>query len=187
MRRALLSAAFAVALTSCASTTPYTTTTGSTARVRLVAQGAGNAYFAVPPALKCSTKFGGDPFDDGDRRLAVLHGKKSGFPSVRSPILLGMPGAERYPEWTYLELQMDADRDTLLRTTFITQVAGSNPYDVNTCNSLSTIRFDAGKDYEVVFSAAAGGCSLALYQLVGSGASVNRIPVQPVSGPQGCR
>lgn len=179
-------AAVAICIASCASTTQYAATTGSTARVRLVAQGAGNGYFAVPQQLKCSSKFG-NPLDDGDQLIAALHGKTTSLPKFGKQRILGMPGASAHPEWTFAELDMDAGRETFLRTTFVLRAAGLNPYDFGMCNSLTSVKFEAGKDYEVVFSANHTGCSVSFFELRLSGQSITREPIQPTSGPKGCK
>lgn len=175
----------ALSVGSCATTSLYAPTSTSTARVRLVAQGAGNAYFAVPLQLKCSSKFG-NPLDDGDQLLAVVHGQTTAAPKFGSQRVMGMPGAEAHPAWTYIELSMDAARETKVRTTFVL-AAGAGPYDVSMCNSLSSVRFEQGKDYEVVFSAQRGSCSVRYFELRGVNAGpVSRTPVQPVSAQTGC-
>jgi len=184
MNLRLLTIPLAVTLTSCASVTPYAPASDTTARVRLVAQGGGNAYFAVARELKCNRKFG-NALGDGDQLISVVGGVTNNFPKFGSPVVLGMPGAKSHPEWTYVEVKLDAERAFNLRTSFVLQ-NGLNPADVRTCDSVSTLQLERGADYEVVFSANPKACTVAVAKLREEAGQVARQPLQPVAGPQSC-
>ena len=183
MRLCLLSSLLLLA--SCASTTPYAPTSAQTARVRLVAQGPGNAYFAVAKELKCNRSFG-NALSDGDQLLAVVGGTANNNPKFGSPVVLGMPGAKSHPDWTYVEVTMDARRNTHLHTSFVLQT-GLDPRDVGICNSVTSVDLDSGRDHEIVFSARQQTCTVAVFQLRERGAEVLREPVVPAAGPLACR
>lgn len=169
---------------SCASVTPYAPTSDATARVRLVAQGPGNAYFAVAKEMKCGRKFG-NALGDGDQMIEAVGGQPNNWPKFGSPRVLGIPGAKIHPDWTYVEVKMDANRDTVLHTSFVL-ASGANPYDVGICDSVTSVRLETGRDYEVIFAAGRQSCMVSVAEVRQAGGQVLREPVQPTSGPQAC-
>lgn len=171
-------------LTACASVSTYAPTTTDTARVRFVAQGVGNIYFAVPRQPTCSKTFG-SVLDDGDKLIAVLQGTTTPGPKFGSMPVIGMPDGQRHPDWTYLETKVDANQDLLFRTTLVS--SNGSPYDVGMCNAVLGVRLAPGKDYELVMSGRGPQCSVAVFELApAAGGSVSRVPVTPFLGPRGC-
>ena len=173
-------------LVSCASTTRYAATSDSTARVRLVAQGVGNGYFAIPLELKCSAKLS-NPLDDGDQLIAGIHGVPTYSPKIGSKRVIGMPGATDHPEWTFVELNMDASRDTYLRTAAVIQGHFLTPYEIGSCSFLTSITFEPNKDYEILFSFERKFCAVSFYELQSLNKEIVRREVKPTTGPKSCK
>jgi hypothetical protein len=173
-----------VSITGCATTSRYAAHTPSTARVRIVTEAPGNTYFLVTREEECSTKFQ-NVVNDGDEILTVLNGSPISVLAVGSPKLLGIPGKEAHPEFTYFELAVDATAPVHIRTTNVYKRSLS-PYDIGRYSVVGTLKLEAGGDYELIEDASAG-CRLSLVRLTtDSSGKVARHPSQFLNGPRAC-